>query len=117
MDAMILLVAYLTDILRKSLNISGYAKMVKFGFCHGIRTMILALDHPKCIALPFFYAFSRCDTAPSFSSKGKNKEWNVWMQNRSDFDELFIHLVNRPSDVTEVNKNAIESFVMRCTRN
>ena len=71
MDAMILLVAYPTDILRKSLNTSGYAKMVKFGFCHGIRTMILALDHPKCIALPFFMHFLDATQRPAFLLKEK----------------------------------------------
>ena len=35
------------------------------------------------------------------------------MKNRSDFDEKFIRLGNRLSDVTEADMNAIESFVMK----
>ena len=35
------------------------------------------------------------------------------MQNRSDFDEIFIRLGNRPSDVTEADMDAIESFIMK----
>ena len=35
------------------------------------------------------------------------------MQNRSDFDEIFIRLGKRPSDVTEADMNAIESFIMK----
>ena len=53
---------YVSDILWKNLNVLVYAKMVKSGVYHDIRTMILALDHPTCVALPFFYAFSGCDT-------------------------------------------------------
>ena len=39
------------------------------------------------------------------------------MQNRSDFDEVFICLRNRPSDMTEADMKAIESFAMKmCTK-
>ena len=34
------------------------------------------------------------------------------MQNPFNFDEVFIRLGNRPSDVIEADMNAIESFVM-----
>ena len=87
--------------------------MVNSGVYHDIRTMILALDHPTCVALPFFYVFSGYNTVSSFYSKGKCKGWDVWMQNRSDFDEIFIRLGNRPSDLTEADMNVIESFVMK----
>ena len=49
----------------------------------------------------------------SFYSKGKCKGWDDWMQNPFNFDEVFIRLGNRPSDVIEVDMNAIESFVMK----
>ena len=35
------------------------------------------------------------------------------MQNHSNFDEIFICLGNRPSDVTEADMNPIESFIMK----
>ena len=59
---MILLIAYLSDILRENLNVLVYDKMVKSGVYHDIRTMILALDHPTCVAL------SGCNTVSSFYS-------------------------------------------------
>ena len=107
---MIVLLAYLSGILRKNLNVLVYAKMVKSGIYHDIRTMILTLNHPTCIALPCFYAFLGCDTVSSFYSKGKCRGWDVWMQNRSDFDEIFICLGNSPSDVTEADMNVTESL-------
>ena len=70
---MILLIAYLSDILRKNLNVLVYAKMVKFGVYHDIRTMILALDHPRCVALPFFMDFLAVTQCPAFILKE-----NVW---------------------------------------
>ena len=66
-DVIILLIGYLSDILRKNLNVLVYAKMVKSG---DIRTMIVALDHPTCVALPFFMHFLTV-TVSSFYSKGK----------------------------------------------
>ena len=69
-DVIILLIGYLSDILRKNLNVLVYAKMVKSGVYHDIRTMIVALDHPTCVALPFFMHFLT-ETVSSFYSKGK----------------------------------------------
>ena len=88
--------------------------MVKSGVYHDIRTMILALDHSTCVALPCFICiFWLRHSVQSFYSKGKCKGWDVWMQNSSDFDEIFIRLRNRPSDVTEAGMNVIEYFVMK----
>ena len=39
-----MLIACPSDILRKNLKVSVYAKMAKFVVYHGIRTMILALQ-------------------------------------------------------------------------
>ena len=78
-----------------------------------MRTMILALDHPTSVALPFLYAFSSCDVVSSFPSKEKCKGWDLWILNRFDFDEVFIRFGNRPSHVTDADMNAIERFVMK----
>ena len=37
------------------------------------------------------------------------KGWDAWIPNRSDFDEVFISLGNRPSDLEEVDMNVIEN--------
>ena len=76
---MVLLTTYLSDILRKNVNVLVYAKMVKQVVYHNIGTVILALDHPVYVSLPFFYAFSGCDTVSSFYSRGRCKGWFVWM--------------------------------------
>ena len=45
------------DILQNNLNVLAYAKIVKSDIYHDIRTMILALDHPTCVALSFLMNF------------------------------------------------------------
>ena len=60
-----------------------------------------------------FYAFSGCDKVSSLYTNGECKGWYFWRQNRSEFDEVFIRIWNRPSDVTEADMNAIESFVTK----
>ena len=54
--------------------------MMKSGFFHDIRIIILAQDHPTCVALPFFDLFSGCDTMSSVYSKGKCMRWDVWIK-------------------------------------
>ena len=71
------------------------------------------LDHSICEALPFFYAFSGCDTVSSFFSKGKCKGWDIWMEDRSNLDEVFIRLGSEPGELTNTNMNIIEKFVTK----
>ena len=69
-----------------------------------------------------FYAFSGCDKVPNFYSKRKWKVWDVWMQDRSDFDEAFICIRDRPrqnqikmslkTSLEDVHK--IEQNIMAC---
>ena len=66
---MIMLIAYLSDILRKNLNVLVYAKMLKSDVYHDIRTMVLAVDHPICAALPFFMHFLAVTQCPAFILK------------------------------------------------
>ena len=37
-----------------------------------------ALGHPKCLALPMFHALTGCETASSFSIRGKKSAWKTW---------------------------------------
>ena len=74
MDMIILLIAYLSNILRKNLNVLVYAKMVKYGVYHDIRTMILALDHPTCVALSLFMYFLAETQCPAFILKEDVKD-------------------------------------------
>ena len=87
--------------------------MVRSGIHHNLRALILELDHSICEALPFFYAFSRCDTVSNFFSKGKCKGWDIWMEDRSNVDEVFIRLGNEPGELTNTDMNIIEKFITK----
>ena len=105
---MILLIVYLSDILKKNLNVLVYAKMVKSPVYHNIRTMIYALDHPTCIALQFFMHFLAVTRCPAFVLKEN-------VRDRMSGCKIvltlmrYLFVMNRPSDVTEADMNAIES--------
>ena len=105
---MILLIVYLSDILQKNLNVLVYAKMVKSGVYHNIRTMILTLDHPTCIALPFFMHFLAVTPFPAFVL---NENVRDRMSGCKIAPTLmrYLFVMNRPSDVAEADLNAIES--------
>ena len=74
--------------------------------------MAHALGPQKCIALPFVYAFSGCDTVSCFAGHGKKTVWNVW----EIFDEItpaFSALAVRP-DANTINEHfqQLEDFVV-----
>ena len=73
--------------------------MIRSGVYHDLRVMILELDHSICEDVPFFYEFSGCDTVSSIFSIGKCKIWDIWMEDRSQIEEVFIRLGNEPSEV------------------
>ena len=87
--------------------------MVRSGIHHNLRAMTLESDHSICEALPFFYAFSGCNTASSFFSNGKCKGWDIWIEDRSNLDEVFICLGNEPGELTNTDMNITEKFVMK----
>ncbi|GFS26659.1 hypothetical protein ElyMa_007060900 [Elysia marginata] len=49
----------------------------------------------KSKALPFFHAFSGCDTTSAFFGKGKKTAWQAW-QAYSDATEAMAHLADHP---------------------
>ena len=87
--------------------------MVRYGIHHNLRAIILELGHSIYEALPFFYAFSGCDTVSSFFSKEKCKGYDIWMENRSNLDEVLIRLGNKPGELANADMNIIKKFVTK----
>ena len=79
-----------------------------------INSSFNALGESTCLALPFFHAFTGCDSTCSFYRKSKKMWFELWM-NYSMWDELttaFQQLSWLPSlDVTQANLSVIERFV------
>lgn len=49
----------------------------------------------KCQALPFFHAFTGCDTTSQFFGKGKKSAWEAWKA-YPDISEVFSNIAERP---------------------
>ena len=62
-------------------DVNIYAHMVNSP-CeyYDVISAIFDLRKETCNALPFFYAFTRCDTVSSFFSEGKCRAWDAWHQ-------------------------------------
>ena len=46
----------------------------------------------KCCALPFWFAFTGCDTMLHFAGRGKKTAWNTWLNSR-DASKYITHFV------------------------
>ena len=70
----------------------GMGKNFKY---YNINELCHKFERPKCEALPFFHAFSGCDTISQFYGKGKKVAWQVW-KSFAPVTEAFLHMVSRP---------------------
>jgi hypothetical protein len=76
--------------------------------------MALALGPERSLALPFFHAFTGCDTVSSFNGRGKKTCWDTWKASDETPDDMtpaFIALTNTPNSVDDWI-NALERFVV-----
>ena len=79
-----------------------------------INTIIQNRGSDVCRALPFFYAFTGCDTVSSFFGKGKCKAYDVWDQStqKEELTNTFIQLGEKPADITTDQVKILESYVL-----
>ena len=57
------------------------------------------LGPDKCLALPFFHAFSGSDFTAFFRGIGKKTSWNTWKA-MPEMTEVFIKITNEPNTVS-----------------
>ena len=84
-----------------------------------IHEISLQLGNDKCIALPFFHAFTGCDVTSSMLGIGKKSGWNAWM-NFPKVTETMINLIENPHELAEdsLHMQHIEELtVMMYTKN
>lgn len=66
---------------------------------------------PKAVALPFFHAFTGCDTVSAFHGKGKRSAWQTWCS----FEKVtntFIRLSSKPKTITCKDLQILEQYVV-----
>ena len=78
-----------------------------------VNDLCSSLTNDACIALPFFHAFTGCDTTLSFYNHSKLKFFDVWMKynKKDDVTNLFKELCNEPLRITANHLNILEKFV------
>ena len=71
-------------------------------------------DADICQVLPFFHAFSRCDTSASFYGKGKSTFWDAWMSysKSTELTHTFIELSNSPPAISKKNIRLLGLFIL-----
>ena len=74
-----------------------------------IHEMVTSLKVPVS-ALPFFHAFTGCDTVSAFRGKGKKSAWQTW-EVFPDATEVFVRLGRMPDSITEDDMEILEAFV------
>ena len=83
----------------------------------GITTsnIIRELGSDIFLALPFFQAFTGCDTVSSFYGKGKCKAYDVWIktERKDDFADVFIKLGEKPTDGTSDHIDILDSCLLQ----
>ena len=87
----------------------GIGKMRRYIAVHLLAT---TLRTEICDSIPFFHAFTGCDTGSSFNGIGKKKAWNVWMKYRV-VDDIFNRLSTATdSTVDDASFETIQRFVV-----
>ena len=62
-------------------------------------------------ALPFFRALTGCDTVSCFAGRGKKTAWTTWKLFK-DATKCFLSLSHSPCEVTDVDMETVERFVV-----
>ena len=68
--------------------------------------------HHRSLALPFFYAFTGCETTSSFYRYRKCKFWDTWMREDPEVISTFIELSNARTEIREDQICKIEYFLV-----
>lgn len=113
-DVLILLISYISEYFHLCRNVSIYAEMINSNKVYDVIAMVTSLGRETCMALPFFYAFTGCDTVSSFYLKGKCKAWDVCSksQEKDSLTNIFGVLGNKPSDITSEQLDVLERYVL-----
>lgn len=70
-----------------------------------------ALGSEKAAGLPFFHAFTGCDVVSAFRGKGKKTAWQTWNV-CPDVTSVFSKLSKYPSEMSEVDQDILEMYVI-----
>ena len=108
-DVVVLAVANVHNLQTDALWVSfGVGKNKRF---LDINAIASKLTREKCVALPFFHAFTGCDTTSYFCGRGKKTAFQAW-NNYPEVTPVFISLSNPQNALTDEQLHALERFVI-----
>ena len=83
------------------INCVAFSMGKHFQYYH-INTISQNLGEPLCQALPFYYAFTGCDTMSQFLGKGKKSAWEAW-KSLPNVTDAFQFIAQHPFHVLELS--------------
>jgi len=86
----------------------GTAKSFRYISVHEIITCLGPL---KSEALPFFHAYTGCDTVSSFYTRGKRTAWETWRL-CEEVTDTFLALSKGPDDLSDNHFKMLEKFTI-----
>jgi hypothetical protein len=76
-----------------------------------IHDVVSAIGPERASGILFFHAFTGCDIVSGFRGKGKKTAWQTW-NICDDVSETFTKLSQQPTEVTELDLQQLEKFVV-----
>ena len=114
-DVFLLLLAYRHSGGNFSSKVFVWLGIGKLNSCfYLINDIALDLGEEVCQALPFFHAYTGCDTVSSFFNHGKCKFWDRWFdfENESLLTKVFSELSQRPTNITVEQTTNLEKYLL-----
>jgi hypothetical protein len=113
-DVLVLLLAFRHLAGNFSSKVFAYFGIGNKSCFYDINEISLHLGEISCRALPFFFAFTGCDTVSSFFNQGKCKMWDRWFEyhDRENITRVFIELSRMPNSINESQLQSLEKFIL-----
>ena len=96
-DVIILSIAHSEIIFSKGINVLNVN--CGSGKFYNVKSISVQLGADVCKVVPFFHAFTGCDTVSSFYNHGKCKFFDTWMELNGTLTELFKSLSSIPDQI------------------
>ena len=112
-DVLVLLISYVGRVEEMDPDMEIYAYLTSGKKYYNIVEISKSLGKEVCLALPFFYCLTGCDTVSSLTGKGKCKGWDTWFnsKNKDEFTNVFKELGNQPKEITSYQMDKVEEFI------
>ena len=111
-DVLVLLISYTGQVELNDIEIHAY--LINSDRYYNIKQIIRELTSDIFLTLPFFYAFTGCDTVSSFYGKGMCKAYDVWVKVKGKLISLmFSSSLGKSLPIGMTHIGMLGSFVLQ----